>query len=135
MHIIKDAPAASLGRSDTENVANGATVITDEWTSYLGLSALGYTHDRNSQRAATAHGEALSKLLPGVHHITSLAKSWLLGTLQGAVDIGRLPGYLDEFCCRFDGRKSTSRGLLFYRVLVLASAHGPVLASGHGPVL
>lgn len=96
----------------TENVANGATVITGGWTGYLGLSAVGFTYDRHSQRAAKAHGVDLGKLLPGVHRIVSLAKRWLLGKRQGAEDFGRLPGYLDEFVFRFNGRKSTSRGLL-----------------------
>jgi hypothetical protein len=34
--------------------------------------------------------------------------------------------YLDEFVFRFNRRRSRSRGMLFYRVLELAVAHGPV---------
>jgi hypothetical protein len=37
-----------------------------------------------------------------------------------------LPGYLDEFCFRFNRRRSRSRGLVFYRVLQLAIGHDPV---------
>ena len=66
------------------------------------------------------------ELLPGVHRIASLAKRWLLGTHQGAVDSAHLPSYLDEFVFRFNRRRSRSRGMLFYRVLELAVAHGPV---------
>ena len=65
-------------------------------------------------------------LLPGVHRIASLAKRWLLSTHQGAVHIEHLPGYLDEFCFRFNRRRSRSRGLVFYRVLQLAVGHDPV---------
>ena len=55
-----------------------------------------------------------------------LAKRWLLGTHQGAVDSAHLPSYLNEFVFRFNRRHSRSRGMLFYRVLELAVAHGPV---------
>jgi len=126
MQIIEDASAATLGSFVTENVAPGATVITDGWTGYLGLSALGYTHDRRSQRAARARGEDIGSLLPGVHRIASLAKRWLLSTHQGAVNIEHLDGYLNEFCFRFNRRRSASRGLVFLRLLQLAVDHDPV---------
>ncbi|HEY5186092.1 MAG TPA: transposase, partial [Actinomycetes bacterium] len=47
--------------------------------------------------------------------VASLAKRWLLGTHQGAIDDAHLPAYLDEFVFRFNRRTSRSRGLLFYR--------------------
>ena len=95
----------------------GATVITDAWQGYRWLEKSGYIHDRRSQRAASARGEDLGELLPGVHRIASLAKRWLLRTHQGAVDSAHLPSYLDEFVFRFNRRRSRSRGMLFYRVL------------------
>jgi hypothetical protein len=58
--------------------------------------------------------------------VASLAKRWLLGTHQGAVDQAHLPNYLDEFVFRFNRRQSYSRGTLFYRALELAVAHAPV---------
>ena len=93
---------------------------------YLGIDKVGYTHDRRSQRAAKALGEDIGKLLPGVHRVASLAKRWLLSTHQGAVGIEHLPGYLDEFCFRFNRRRSRSRGLVFLRLLQLAVGHDPV---------
>ena len=51
------------------------------------------------------------ELLPAVHRVASLAKRWLLGTHQGAVDDSHLPGYLSEFAFRFNRRRSRSRGL------------------------
>ncbi len=87
---------------------------------------VGHPHDRRSQRAAKALGEDIGKLLPGVHRIAALAKRWLLSTHQGAVHIEHLPAYLDEFCFRFNRRRSRSRGLVFYRVLQLAIGHDPV---------
>jgi transposase-like protein len=118
-------PVASRG-ARRANVEPGATVITDAWQSYRGLEKKGYIHDRRSQRAASARGENPGALLPGVHRIASLAKRWLLGTHQGAVDAAHLPSYLNEFVFRFNRRRSRSRGLLFYRVLELAVAHDPV---------
>jgi hypothetical protein len=72
-------------------------------------------HDRRSQRAASARGEDPGELLPGVHRIAFLAKRWLMGTHQGAVDSAHLPSYLDEFVFRFNRRRSRSRGMLFGR--------------------
>jgi hypothetical protein len=66
--------------------------------------------------------------LPGssAQHAVTLAKRWLLGTHQGAVDSAHLASYLNEFVFRFNRRRSRSRGMVFYRVLELAVAHEPV---------
>jgi hypothetical protein len=76
--------------------------------------------------AASARGEDPGELLPGVHRIASPAKRWLLGTHQGSVDEAHLQSYLNEFAFRFNRRRSTSRGMVFYRVLELAVGHGRV---------
>ncbi len=101
-------------------------MITDGWMGYHGITGLGYAHVRRSQRAARARGEDPGKLLPGVHRVASLAKRWLLGTHQGSVEDKHLQSYLNEFCFRFNRRRSRSRGLVFYRVLELAIGHHPV---------
>jgi transposase-like protein len=126
MAILDDASGASLLPFVTEHVEPGATVRTDAWQGYHGLAGLDYLHDRRSQRAARARGEDPGELLPGVHLISSLAKRWLLGTHQGAVEEDHLDQYLNEFVFRFNRRGSRSRGLVFYRVLELAVAHEPV---------
>ena len=61
-----------------------------------------------------------------MHRVASLAKRWLLGTHQGSVEDAHLQSYLNEFCFRFNRRRSHSRGLVFYRVLELAVGHDPV---------
>jgi transposase-like protein len=126
MEILPDAPAGSLRPFLTRHVEPGATVITDGWMGYHGIAGLGYAHVRRSQRAARARGEDPGKLLPGVHRVASLAKRWLLGTHQGSVEDTHLQSYLNEFCFRFNRRRSRSRGLVFYRVLELAVGHDPV---------
>ncbi len=126
MMPLADASAASLHAFVQDFVEPGASVITDGWQGYHGLDKLGYLHDRRSQRAAEARGEDAGELLPGVHRVASLAKRWLLGTHQGAVDGAHLPSYLNEFVFRFNRRRSRSRGMVFYRVLELAVGHDPV---------
>jgi hypothetical protein len=84
MAVLADGSAASLHPFVTAHVEPGATVITDAWQGYSGISELGYVHHRRSQRAARARGEDPGELLPGVHRVASLAKRWLLGTHQGA---------------------------------------------------
>ena len=103
-----------------------ARAASDPWSGYSGIQAAGYVHDRRSQRAATARGEDPAQLLPGVHRIAALARRWLLGTHQGAVDRQHLPGYLNEFVFGFNRRTSRNRGLVFMRVLQLAVGHDPV---------
>src|SRR5215472_8632650 len=123
---LADASAAALHPFVKDHVEPGARIITDGWQGYSGLDKLGYVHDRRSQRAARASDEDPGKLLPAVHRVVSLAKRWLLGTHQGAVDDAHLPSYLNEFVFRFNRRHSRSRGMVFYRVLELAVAHDPV---------
>jgi transposase-like protein len=119
---IPDASAVSLRSFLLENVEPGATVITDGWQSYPPATKDLYVH----RPLKGASGQDASKLLPGVHKVSSLAKRWLLGTHQGSIDEAHLADYLDEFVFRFNRRRSRSRGLVFYRVLELAAVHDPV---------
>jgi transposase-like protein len=122
MAPLPDASGDSLRALLTDNVEPGARVITDGWQSYRPATRDLYVH----APLTGASGADASKLLPGVHKVSSLAKRWLLGTHQGSVDAAHLPGYLNEFVFRFNRRRSRSRGLVFYRVLELAATHGPV---------
>jgi transposase-like protein len=106
---ILDASAESLRAFLLENVEPGATVITDGWGSYPGATKDLYVH----QPLKGASGRDASKLLPGVHTVSSLTKRWLLGTHQGAVEEPHLAAYLNEFEFRFNRRRSRSRGLVF----------------------
>ncbi len=121
MAVLADASADSLRGFLTDHVHEGATVITDGWPSYPAATRELYVHDRLVAPRAEA-----AKLLPGAHTVASLAKRWLLGTHQGAIDDAHLASYLNEFVFRFNRRRSRSRGLVFYRALELAAAHDPV---------
>lgn len=122
MALLADASAESLRAFLLDNVEPGATVITDGWQPYRPATRDLYIHNR----VRGAAGRQASQLLPGVHMVASLAKRWLLGTHQGAVERAHLASYLDEFVFRFNRRRSRSRGLVFYRVLQLAVEHDPV---------
>ena len=71
--------------------------------------------------------QRLDSDIPRVHRVAALLKSWLLGTHQGAVGKRHLNRYLDEFTFRFNRRTSSSRGLLFYRLLQQAAVTAPTL--------
>lgn len=122
MAPLPDASAESLRAFLTDNVEPGGKVITDGWQPYRPATEGLYAHER----LPGAHRAQAHKLLPGVHKVSSLAKRWLLGTHQGSVDAAHLPAYLNEFVFRFNRRRSRSRGLVFYRVLELATGHHPV---------
>jgi hypothetical protein len=64
--------------------------------------------------------------LAAVHRVASLIKRWILGTHHGAVQPEHLDAYLDEFVFRFNWRTSSSRGMLFYRLLQQAVVTDPV---------
>jgi transposase-like protein len=118
---IPDASRQSLHGFIRQSVEPGSTVRTDGLNAYLGLE--GYTHDR---RVQGPDPEAAGKLMPRVHRVASLLKRWLLGTHQGAVGHEYLDYYLDEFTFRFNRRKSTSRGKLFFRLAQQAMQIDPV---------
>ena len=89
------------------------------------------------RRSATAIKEASCSApnkpahvtLAGVHRVASLVKRWILGTHHGAVQPEHLDAYLDEFVFRFNRRTSSSRGMLFYRLLQQAVVTDPVTYS------
>ena len=121
---VPDASAASLEAFILEAVEPGSSVRTDGWPSYSQLHALGYRH----RKAVTAGDpQRLDSDFPRVHRVAALLKRWLLGTHQGAVRKRHLNRYLDEFTFRFNRRTSSSRGLLFYRLLQQAVVTAPTL--------
>ena len=127
MWVIPDATSVTLREFLSANVEPGAVVISDSLASYPAACGKDYRHKPFNVHAS---GLAAHLPLPGVHRVASLAKRWLLGTHQGAVEIDHLQAYLNEFCFRFNRRQSRSRGLLFYRLMQLAVA-APSLTYRH----
>ena len=122
LKLIDDASGPSLRLFIMDNIEQGSNLITDGRLGYSGIEKEGYTRTIHTQSRAEAEDE----LLPHVHMVISLLKRWLLGTHQGAVSRKHLPAYLDEYVFRFNRRKSTKRGLLFYRLLENAMNTSPV---------
>jgi hypothetical protein len=92
----------------------GTIVWTDGGTHYQGLAkAIGIIHEPISlvQSPEPAH-----VVLPAVHRVAALLKTWLAGTLHDGQSAAYLDYYLDEYTFRFNRRASRSRGLLFYRL-------------------
>ena len=120
---IPDATAGTLNLFIKESVETGSVIHTDGWKGYSSVGSLGYTHEVTVLKGKK---EDASELLPRVHLVISLLKRWLIGTHQGAVSHKHLDYYLDEFTFRFNRRKSTNRGKLFYRLAQQAIAIEPV---------
>ncbi len=123
MRRIQDASANSLETFIEESIEPGSVVHTDGWEGYAGLKEKGYHHDVT---VLAKHKESALGLLPRVHQVVGLLKTWLAGTLHGAVSHEHLDYYLDEFTFRFNRRTSKSRGKLFYRLVQQAVHVDPV---------
>lgn len=123
MRRIQDASASNLVPFIKESIEPGSVVHTDGWEGYAGLEKKGYQHEVT---ILARRKEPASELLPRVHHVVGLLKTWLAGTLHGAVSHEHLDYYLDEFTFRFNRRTSRSRGKLFYRMVQQAVQVDPV---------
>ena len=120
---IQDASARSLEAFIEESIEPRTVVHTDGWEGYAGLEKKGYPHEVT---ILARRKESASELLPRVHHVVGLLKTWLAGTLHGGVSHEHLDYYLDEFTFRFNRRTSRSRGKLFYLMVQQAVQVEPV---------
>jgi len=114
MRHIENASGTNLGAFVCDAITTGATVHTDGWTGYNGLSKLGYEHKRT---ILSSSGDPAHVAMPGVHRVASLLKRWILGTHQGSIVPEHLQSYLEEFTFRFNRRNSKNRGLVFFRLM------------------
>lgn len=119
---IPNASSESLNEFIKNNIEKSSKVITDGWTGYNDLSKIGCTHE--IQNSLVKDGD--EEILPNVHRIASLLKRWLLGTHQSYLNKNKLEYYLDEYVFRYNRRTSTSRGLLFLRIMEQAVISAPV---------
>jgi transposase-like protein len=122
MRQIPSASAECLMPFVRDAVKSGSMIHTDGWVGYQPLERTGYAHQITFLKG---NKKTPSELMPRVHRVISLLKRWLLGTHQGAVSHKHLDYYLDEFTFRFNRRRSTHRGKLFYRLAQQAVAVDP----------
>jgi hypothetical protein len=120
---IRDDAADSVLPFVQQVIEQGAKVHTDGSAAYRTLPDLGYVHQRTVMLGSDV---ATHASMPGVHRVAALLKRWILGTHHGAVQPAHLDAYLDEFVFRFNRRSSSSRGMLFYRLLQQAVVTSPV---------
>jgi transposase-like protein len=114
LRLLPDASGDSLVGFLKECVAPGATVHTDDWNGYNGVSAAGFVH----RVTPLQHDpERARKYFPHVHLVASLLKRWLVATHQGRVEKEHLQGYLEEYAFRFNRRRSAHVGKVFYRLM------------------
>jgi transposase-like protein len=106
-----------------DSVEPSSIVRTDGSGSYAKLHELGYEHERNVMFGSEIPAHVS---MAGVHRVAALLKRWILGTHHGSVQPEHLDAYLDEFVFRFNRRSSTSRGMLFYRLLQQAVVTDPL---------
>ena len=123
MRHIENASGTNLNAFVCDAIAKGATVHTDGWTGYNGLSGLGYEHKRT---ILASSGDPAHVSMPGVHRIASLLKRWILGTHQGSVVPEHLQSYLEEFTFRFNRRNSKNRGFVFFRLMEQVVSTKPI---------
>ena len=120
---IPDVSARSLVPFIEQSIEPGSVVHTDGWVGYGGLKKLGYEHEVTVLAGQDAPA---SELMPHVHVVAGLLKTWLAGTLHGGISHEHLDYYLDEFTFRYNRRTSRSRGMLFYRLVQQAAQADPV---------
>ncbi len=126
MEKITDRSGPVLQGFVAKYIHPGSTVVTDGLNSYCGVRNQGYIHKPMKKPYSWEEkGGDADELLPRIHRVASLLKRWYYGTYHGRIDPMNLDTYLNEFTFRFNRRTSTSRGLLFYRVLENAVAKDP----------
>jgi transposase-like protein len=123
MRHIPDASGTHLLPFVSDVVMPGAVVCTDGWNGYNDLPDHGYSRKKTM---LSSSGDPAHVSMPGVHRISSLLKRWILGTHQGSFVPVHLQSYLEEFTFRFNRRTSSSRGLLFRRLLEQAVITPPI---------
>ena len=110
--IIPNTKAKTLLPIVYLNIEEGATISTDEYSSYRRLTRMGYTH------GYVCHKD--DKWVDGIHHTNSIEGFWarLKNSIRGThIHVSRkhLPKYLGEFEYRYNMRANPS--LMFDRLL------------------
>jgi len=105
----------SMVRFVSSAVEVGATVHTPPWNGYAALGHAGFNHRIGIQAPM---GDIGHIVMPDLQQISSLLRLWLWSSPN--VSTENLQRYVDEFTFRFN-RRSYPRGLLFYRLMILAT--------------
>jgi transposase-like protein len=98
-----------------EFVEPNSIVYTDAAAGYIPLASMGYVHSyekttngRGSQLKLEDGREKAAIHLPQIHKVFSLVERIVLGAFQGSFSERHLQSYLDEYCFRFNRRKTNA---------------------------
>ena len=99
--VVPNVRKATLERHILENIKSGATVSTDELSSYAKIARFGYDHGTVNHSA--------DQWVNGIHHVNSVEGFWsrLKNSIKGThvhVSAKHLPKYLGEFEYRWNMR-------------------------------
>ena len=108
MHVVEDVAGGTLQQVVDETVAPGSKIECDGYRSYKNLS--GVELDAKQYEPGDLHW---------LHKAISNLKAFLLGTYHGRCT--QLQSYLDEFCFRFNRRKTGDQIFLRLARAVAAS--------------
>lgn len=112
MAVVEGASRSVLVGFLDKMCAPGTKVVTDGWSAYGDLDAVGLKH----LRIVEGRAENASELFPLVHTLFSNLKAWLNGTFHGVTRTW-LPAYVAQFQYRFNRRSLTDGGSLWRYVL------------------
>lgn len=101
LQMVDDRKAATCEGFVRDHVAPGATVRTDGWQGYDGLTRQGWRHDG---LALNADPELTNEHMPMIHLCFSNLKAWIHGTHHDRIEPKHLQAYLNEFVFRFNRR-------------------------------
>ncbi len=114
---IDDFSAQSLHCFVEAEIDAGSLLKTDGWSAYNGVE------DRRLHLPHVVGAEPAHLVLPWVHRVFSLFKTWALGVYHG-LRPEHLQSYLDEFVFRFNRRRT--RHAAFGSLLAIATGKPPV---------
>jgi len=121
LRVAKAPGTLELADFACEVTEPGSVIRTDGAAMFRRLATLGYAHEPVAGYSAPDR----DAVMPGAHLVSSLLKRWTAGTLHQRISPQHLPYYLDEFTFRFNRRRSSTRGMLFYRLLQQAAGTDP----------
>jgi transposase-like protein len=101
LRVVPDRSAEMLTGFIKENITPGASINTDGWDSYNGISEMGFRHEALTLAGDPDKAEAH---LPMIHLVFSNMKTWIKGTHHGRIEPKHLQAYLNEYVFRFNRR-------------------------------
>jgi transposase-like protein len=108
---VSSVQAKELKAFILDNVAKGATMVTDEAPGYKGIVKHGYTHESVNHKLGE-YVNAGKFTINGIENFWSLFKRGIIG-IYHHIDVKHLDRYIDEFAYRQNNRKVEDVDRLF----------------------